>query len=230
MPIHYSLFENYLTADPNDYIARVSPTRIAELEDVINRMIERGSTVTRADIVSVLEDFEKALQSLLSEGANVNLPFANYSAGIKGVFNGQTDTFDSSRHKMQINVQPGKSIKAYFATNAVCEKDETLLPQPNPIDFVDLSSGERNSIITPSSMGQVIGSKLKFNPDVAEEGIFFIATDNSETKVTIVGKNKPGELMFLVPALTSGEYHLAVRSGFGEEIREGRLKSTLSVA
>lgn len=64
MAIRYSLFENYLTSDPDDYSAKVYPTCVANLEDVIDRMVERGSTVTRADILSVMDDFELALQSL----------------------------------------------------------------------------------------------------------------------------------------------------------------------
>lgn len=75
-------------------MAVVTATRTAELDDVIQRMSERGSTVTKADIVSVLEDFQGALESLLAEGANINLPFANYSTSIKGVFKDQTQ----SRH------------------------------------------------------------------------------------------------------------------------------------
>jgi len=57
MPINYVLFENNLTSDPTDYMAMVQPTGTAELEDVIERIIQQGSTVTRPDIVSVMEDF-----------------------------------------------------------------------------------------------------------------------------------------------------------------------------
>lgn len=73
MSIHYSLRPNHLTDDPNDHMASVSPLRTAELEDVIQRMIERGSTVTRPDIISVFADFQRSLEDLLAEGSNVTL-------------------------------------------------------------------------------------------------------------------------------------------------------------
>jgi len=42
MPINYALFENNLTSDPTDYMAMVQPTGTAELEDVIERIIQQG--------------------------------------------------------------------------------------------------------------------------------------------------------------------------------------------
>jgi len=49
MPINYVLFENQLTSDPTDYMAMVQPTGAAELDDIIERIIQQGSTVVKAD-------------------------------------------------------------------------------------------------------------------------------------------------------------------------------------
>ncbi len=54
-----------------------------------------------------------------------------------------------------------------------------------------------------------------------------------KTRVAIVGKNRPGELLFLVPdGLASGEYRLKVRAILkgGTEVRHGRLDAVLTVA
>lgn len=57
MTISYVLHENHLTSDPNDYLARVYVTGTVDVEGVIDRMIERGSTTTKADILAALEDY-----------------------------------------------------------------------------------------------------------------------------------------------------------------------------
>ena len=54
MAINYCLLENNLTSDPNDYAAQVKITSSADLEQIADRMIEQGSTVTKADILAVL--------------------------------------------------------------------------------------------------------------------------------------------------------------------------------
>ena len=76
MPIHYALHENNLTSDPNDYTAYVQPVDTVEMDDVIERMIQRGLTVVKADILSVLEDYYAAIESMVLEGMNVNTPMA----------------------------------------------------------------------------------------------------------------------------------------------------------
>ncbi len=51
--------------------------------------------------------------------------------------------------------------------------------------------------------------------------------------MAVVGRNKPGELMFMVPdGLAPGEYTLEVRVVFqgGTELRRGALDKVLTVA
>lgn len=232
MSIHYSLRPNHLTDDPNDHMASVSPLRTAELEDVIQRMIERGSTVTRPDIISVFADFQRSLEDLLAEGSNVTLPFANFSTSLKGVFTDDEDSYDPARHKIYPSISAGLELKDFYNGRLSVERVKAVIPKPLADKFVDLVSGEINSILTPGGMGQLKGSKLKFNAEAVDEGIFFIAADNTETKVETVGVNKPQSLMFLIPAaLTSGDYKVEIRARINtDELRVGRFSETLSVA
>ena len=233
MPIKYVLQENNLTSDPDDYMARVRPVGTAEMETIIERMIQQGSTVTRADIVSVLEDYYTAIENMLLEGMNVTTPLANFSLSIKGVFNGADDRFDPARHQLSASVTAGTRLRKTLRERAELVKEEAIQPAPNPVDYIDLNSGERNGPLTPGGMGQIIGHRLKFDPADPQQGIFFIAADGTETRVAIVGKNKPGELLFLVPdSLTSGEYRLEVRTVLkgSQDIRKGALDAALVVS
>lgn len=81
---------------------------------------------------------------------------------------------------------------------AQVEKQEGGERLPRPLDYTDLNSGELNSQATPGGMAQVTGYRLKFDPADTSQGIFFV--NGSATRVSIVGKNNPSELMFLVPA------------------------------
>ena len=232
MSINYALFENNLTSDPGDYLARVQSNGTAEMEDVIDRMIEQGSTVVKADILSVLEDYHTAIENMVLEGMNVNTPGANYKATIKGIFNGQADSFDPNRHQVRASVSAGIRFRKAVEERARPSKQEAVRPKPSLLEFTDLNSAERNSILTPGGMGQVVGHRLKFDAEDATQGIFFVAADDSETEVTVVGRNMPAELMFLIPdGLTAGDYTLEVRAGFGEDdVRSGALDVPLTVS
>jgi hypothetical protein len=231
MPITYNLRDNKLTVEENDYMAHVISSRQVELDEVIERMMERGSTVTKADILSVMEDFQSSLEGLLSEGVNVKTPFANFSTSIKGVFNGATDSFDKTRHQIMSNLNPGKRLRAFYRNGIPTQKDEAITKEPKPVDYIDNNSGERNTIITPGGMATLIGNRLNFDPADAAQGVFYIGADGTEVRVEIVGQNKPSQLMFVTPVtLTSGDYSIEIRNKPGNNIRVGRLIYELSVA
>jgi hypothetical protein len=231
MPIEYTLRENRLTAEPGDYMAMVTSTRTADYEEVIDRVVRQGTTVGKADAISVIESTLVAVKDLLIEGANVNLPFANFSCSIKGTFNGPEDTFDPSRHQIVINVSATKELRDVIRQDVSVSKQEMMVPTPNLVEYMDFNTGERNSVVTPSGMAQISGNRLQFDATDPEQGIFFIASDGSETRVGVVGRNMPSTLMFLLPAeLTTGEYALEVRAKMGDAVRTGSLNSVLSVA
>ncbi len=94
MSINYSLIPNHLTDDPSDYMAVVQDQQTRTMDDIIDEMADRGSTVTKADILSVMEDYQAVLAKFLSNGDRINTPLFKTSASISGVFEDQTNNFD----------------------------------------------------------------------------------------------------------------------------------------
>ncbi|MCK4340147.1 MAG: DUF4469 domain-containing protein [Phycisphaerae bacterium] len=233
MPIHYALFENNVTADPDDYAASVQMTDTADLDTLIRRMIERGSTTTRADILAVMEDAIGACESMLLDGMRVNFGgLVELFPRVRGIFNGATDTFDPARHSVDVGANPGSRVRQTVRDTASVVKDEAVKPSPNPLEYRDVGSDTTNDQVTPGNIGQLSGSRLKYDATQADEGIYFVATAGGETKVATVQKNKPSQLVFLVPAgLLAGTYYVEVRARIrgGTDLRIGRLDSVLTV-
>ncbi len=234
MTINYALFENHLTSDPEDYAAQVRITGSAGLEVVAQRMVDQGSTVTKPDILAVLEDAIKAIESCLLDGNRVQLGgLCELFPRIKGVFNGITDTFDASRHRVDVGANPGARVRRTVREGATVTKTETIKPAPALLEYVDLGSGETNGTITSGNIGTINGHRLKFNPDQDDEGIYFVNVDTgADVKLTTIQKNKPGQLVFLVPTVPGGQYYLEVRARLKDsaEIRTGRLDEVLEPA
>ena len=230
MSTNYVLHENKLTADPNDYMARVMPVGTADFDDIVNRMIERGSTVVKSDILSVIEDFNSATESILLEGRNITLPMSNFRVGIKGTFDGQDDTFDPSRHKIIASVSAGARLKKAIAENMKVVKQETQKVTPTPQIFINHNTNERNSTITPGGMGEIIGYRLKFDESDPLQGIFFKSAEGTETRVDVIGSNNPSRLLFLIPELPADDYTIIVRVIFNDtDLRSGQLDYDLVI-
>ena len=233
MSIKYALFENHLTTDPSDYAAQVQVTDSVDLDAIAQRMIDQGSTVTKADILAVLEDVIKASEGYLLDGFRVNFGgLCDLYPRLRGVFDGITDSYDPARHRVDVGASPGIRVRNTVRDNATIEKVETIKKAPALLEYFDLASGEINGTVTAGTIGTINGHRLKFDSGAADEGVYFIAATGPavETKVTAIQKNKPGQLVFLVPTLgPAATYYLEVRARFGNDLRIGRLDEALSV-
>jgi len=230
MALKFALFENHLTSDPNDYMAVVQDVPSKTQEDVIDLMIGRGSTVTKAEALSVTEEYTVALLQLLKDGCSINTPIFNLSPSIKGVFYGADQSFNRSTHSVKINVTPGARLRE-IGSQITVEKVKGASPQPDIEYLYDLGSDTRNGQLTPGNIAQIRGSRLKFDPADPAQGIYLIATDGVETKVTTIARNMPAQLDFLVPVLTPGEYRLEVRAILykGKDLKKSVLQGVLTV-
>ncbi len=195
-------------------------------------MIARGSTITKADALAVLQDYYATIENLVLDGFKVTTPAANYGVSVKGNFDSQADGFDPNRHRTEANVNPGVRFRRAILNNAQLSKQEATKPRPNPLQYTNPNNGDLNNTLTPGGMGQLSGHRLKFDPADPKQGLFLIAADNNAARVEVIGKNTPRELIFLVPAgLAPGDYTLEVRSLFGQNsIRTGALEEPLTVA
>ena len=164
MTIYFSLYKNNLSNEANQYRAVVQPTGTVTLDGVIDRMLMHQSTITRPDILAVLDNYYTAIEGLLLEGFNVVTPGVNYRASVKGGFNGQNDSFSPSRNAVEATISPGLKLRRAIRERASVQKQEANERRPNLADYLDVNSGELNNLITPGGMGQVVGYRLKFDP------------------------------------------------------------------
>jgi hypothetical protein len=229
--IKYSLFENHLTPDPDDQLAVVQPISTKSMEDVVDQMISRGSTVTKAEALSVMEEFALALMQLVKDGHNVITPLFNVAVSIRGTFVNASDAFDVARHTVKIRILPGRRLKD-VADKVKVEKVQATKPLPILQSFRDVTSKTESDILTPGGVGHILGSALKFAAADATQGVFFTALNGTVTKVEVVADATPSKIIFVIPAtLVAGEYSLSVRTLLlnTKDIREGYLLDNITV-
>ena len=152
MPIHYALFENNITSDPDDFAAIVQAVDSADLDRIVQRMLERGSTTTTADILAVLEDTIGACESMLLDGMRVNFGgLVELFPRMRGVFTSATDTYDPARHSLDVGANPGSRVRKAVRDNATVVKEEAVKPAPNPIEYRDVGSDPPTTSSPPAT-------------------------------------------------------------------------------
>lgn len=233
MGLEFYLATNNMTADSDDYMAISSNTNSYSIEDVFDHMTREGSTITKAEALASFEEISQGIINLIRQGNAVVTPLFNIRSGISGVFEDEDDNFDANRHQVRINLSVGSRLRP-VAAEIDPQKIKARERQPDIEYFYDDATDTKNEVITPGRGARIAGELLKFDEDDPTQGIFFVnKDDSSETRVDeSILKNKPGELIFIVPALPAGAYRLEVRSIIFNttELRTGALSHELTVS
>lgn len=211
--LKYALRENLLTPDENDYMAQAADVRSFTLEEIIDLMMEKGTTLTRADTAATLQVYGEVISALIAGGAAVNTPLINTSLSISGVFKGAADSFDKARHTINLNITAGTLLKEALS-KVKTEKTQAADTSPYITQVTDVVSGKVNSQLTAGGIVELIGARLKFDPKDNTQGIFFIPeADGTEVRAAIIAENKPARLLAVIPSdLPVGNRYIEVRT------------------
>ena len=216
--LKYSLSENMLTDRPDDYSAQTHAVDSLDKEAIIARILKRGTTVTKTDVLAVFNGMEEVIADALLEGNTINLPLFNTSFSISGVFESPLDVFDGNRHKLNINLTKGVLLRE-AEKSVKFEKTSTTIPLPQIQEVKDSISGAVNETLTPNGVVEVRGYNLKIEGDDPACGLWFVAANGTETKAVTFIENKPSRIIAMIPALPADKYQIKVVSQYSNGIK-----------
>jgi hypothetical protein len=211
--LKYSLLENLLTERPDDYSAQTHSVASLDKEAIITRMLNRGTLLTRTDILAVLNGFEETVAAAILDGNSVNLPLFNTAFSISGVFETPLDTFDGNRHKLNINLTKGILLRD-VERKVKFEKTTNPTPLPQIQELRDSVSGTVNEKLTANGVVELRGYNLKITGDLPVCGLWFVSDSGAETKAEVIIENKPSKIIAMIPALSNGNYQVKVVTQF----------------
>ena len=213
--LKYSLIDNPLTERPDDYMAQTIVSRTFDEEGIVREMLRRGTLLTRTDALAVLNIWKETIVDIVLDGGTINTPLFNTSFSISGVFEGPMDSFDGSRHKLNVNVTKGTALRDAEKRVRV-EKTDTLVPQPNIVEVKDAVSGRVSEKLTPGGVLQLWGNHLKIMGENPEVGLWFVPEAGGDAaKAEVVVVNKPSSIIAMIPAtLAKGNYAVRIVTQF----------------
>ena len=212
MKVRYVVRRFHLSDDPQHCIARVVPAGTITLEELIDLAAERNTTVARSDLLASAEDLFQLMIERILDGYNVQTPLVDISLVFEGRFEGLQDQFDPQRHKVKAAFRTGWRLRRALRHFRAVELAEDRQRGPAPEDLLDVNSGTHNERLTPGGIAKLWGYRLKFDPADPAQGIFLVAADRQETRVTVVAHTGIKQLFFSLPDLPAGRYRLEVRT------------------
>lgn len=232
------LYDNALTKDnPNDYIARTVSERSLNVKQICEAAVNRGgSDVSAASMQHATELFLKEMAYQLCDGYSVNTGYFTASTLIRGVFDSQTETFNSAKHTILFQFNQGEKLRAEIPTIevnilGVADSSSVIL------QVTDVKSGSVNDLLTPNRNLKISGNKIKIVGEDVANGVYFVDTTTQARTVvdaTDIVTNNPSEVIIVTPALAAGTYTIEVVTQFAQgsllkEPRTAGLEKTLTV-
>ena len=63
--LKYCLRENLLTPAPDDYMAQAADVRSYTLDEIIDLMMDKGTTLTRVDVAATLQVYSEVVSTII---------------------------------------------------------------------------------------------------------------------------------------------------------------------
>ncbi|MEL7585123.1 MAG: DUF4469 domain-containing protein [Prolixibacteraceae bacterium] len=97
--------------------------------------------------------------------------------------------------------------------------------------FTDMTTGEVNAVLTPGGPVVIKGTRLKFDADDPEQGVFLQSENRQLLRIGGVLRNVFSQIVLMVPTdLSPGAYQLIIKSRLNtQQIRTGELSHDLRV-
>jgi hypothetical protein len=217
--------------NPNDRRAQVSGYEVVTEKEIFEYMARSGSTVTPAEAKASFEEITETVGYFLQHGYGINTGFLNIRPVITGVFHGDDDHFDHTRHKIRFRAHLGK-LYNHVADGIRVEKVLAPALNPLPVELEDIASGAVNEILTPGGVATLTGLRLNFKPEDVKQGVFLKDASGTELRISRILSRRAKQVIFQIPAdLAQNEYTLEVRillSG-NREVKTGTLPEKLTV-
>jgi hypothetical protein len=215
--IKAQLYDNVLTEDPNDYIARVISEKSLNVDDICKSATNRGGAdISAAAMEHAVKLWLKEMAYRLCDGFSVNTGWFNVQANIKGVFNSPSEKFNTDKHTILFDFKQGALLRKELSS---VEINITGVADPafSISQVIDAKTGSVNDLLTPNRNLKIWGSKLKIAGDNEANGVYLVNQNTKErTKVDAsdIITNNPSEVIIVTPALAAGSYKVEIATQF----------------
>ena len=211
--IQAQLYDNILTPNPNDFIARVSSERTLTVKDVCVSAVARGGAkITAEDMEHAVNIFHREMGYNLCDRFSINTGWYTASVSIKGVFDSPTEKFNPGKHTVMFDFKQGTLLRKELG-NVTVEITGVAVTAGFIGQVTDVKTGSINDLLTPGRNLRISGVKIKIDGDDPANGVFFINQDTQErcaVDPSDIVNNNPSEVMIIIPELTAGAYRIEI--------------------
>ena len=229
--ISYYLSENPLTtSEENPYMARVKTKDTLNQDDLIRAMLKKNTTVTRQDIIVVLDLLRESVKEQILDGFNLVTDLFKTRVSIKGGFQSTADEFDKNRHRVCVNLTASSDFQSDLAYSAQVEATDPNAQSPIVRQIWDYRTKAFATEFTGGQLVMIRGAH--FMEDEVETGVY-LQPEGTEERITVpLLHNVTGRSLLcnFPEGLAAGRYWVYVIRGEGDKAPRGWYKTLIDIS
>lgn len=225
--LNADLYDNTLTGDPNDYVARPRNTGTVYNSDIASRMASKYPGYEAGNLTQILDLADQEKMLAMAEGKNQVDKTGSRQLTIGGPFKGADAQFDSALNSMGVMYTMSDQFRELLKTRVKVRVHGIAQTGPIVNYVIDAVSGNTSKekvidslTITSGGALTIVGSNLKIQGSDDSVGVFFVPSTGEPKKVSVLISNMPSQLIVQMPALSDGMYTLRITTQF---VRNGKM-------
>ena len=216
--IHVKLHPNKLPNSGGPYVARTSSEKVLTIDDICTGVENSGGfSGDKETLRKYVKQHYDELIYRICDGFSVNTGYFTLYPNVGGTFLSPRDACDREKHPLELRLRP-----AALLTHLLSLVQVHVQGFSNPTGFIhqftDAESDTINSAVTGGGQFVISGEKIKIAGDHEDCGIYFEMVDEPDKRIKVVrplGKNKPSELVGIVPMMIAPKsYRLVIVTQF----------------
>ena len=209
--ILYSLRENPFSRGKEDkFIASMRTNEVLDKEDLIDAMLWKNTTLSRQDILAVMDLMRETVEEKIIEGHRVSTDFFKAGASIKGGFRTCTDRFDPKRHSIAVSLNASPQFCRDISLRAGVERINPLDRNPLIRDFYDYAGSRYGAVLSAGGLVALKGARLCSEKALTRVVLYRSETNRGLPPLRIHEIRKKKILLSLPAELDEGEYRIEV--------------------
>ena len=213
------------------YVAKAKVTQRLDKSHLIEK-ISYGCTLTQTDILAVLASLESVVVEYLVLGCSIDLGFVYLFFSIQGTFDTLDERFRKEKHRICINAKLSSALSEAVREKSNPIRKDQVSKNPRPRELSKVSGKLEKKAIEPGNMLRLYGSRLYFDMEDKEAGVFFTSDKGKSFRAKEYGQVKDTCIILKIPdEIKSGIHIVEVRSrSKSGKINTGVLEEPVDIA
>jgi len=229
MPLMIATVKNHLPTSRSPFVVRSNRSEVVEFDRLVEILAASRTTVSRADIVAVMQLYKEELRKQLAEGRTVKTPTGSFYMSAAGSVDSPDEPYlprdGANNHDVRLHHRPLRAFEDSIVADLTFAREEKVdLSVPSLLAAT--AAGEDSGLIRSGGLVRIKGHRLRLNPKAEDQGVFFVDAGGVQSRSRFYPTIQPGTVLAGVPeGLALGRYVLVLRAAVnGRDVREGRLE------